>query len=234
MFVRALLLLSVLAGCTAPRAQVSVSAATSFGEVGIVDMRSAVPDIALDIRYAGTHNFVGTKIDGYDAPKCMLLQPVAEALGRVETALRVQGYRLKIFDCYRPVRSVQHFVRWAGDLDAQQMKAEFYPNLEKRDILGVYVASVSGHSRAATLDLTLMSCDSAGNCAELDMGTPFDFFDVRANTDHPGLPQSQRHNRDRLREAMRGQGFENYPAEWWHFTFKPEPSPTVSYDIPLR
>ena len=211
-----------------------MSAATSFSEVGIVDVRTVIPDVTLDIRYAGTHNFVGTKVEGYDAPKCMLLKPVAEALGRVESALRAQGYRLKIFDCYRPVRAVQHFVRWAEDPSAQSTKAEFYPGLDKTALLGEYIAPVSGHSRAATLDLTLMSCDSTPQCAELDMGTPFDFFDVRANTDHPGLPESQRHNRDRLREAMRGEGFENYPAEWWHFTFKPEPTPTVSYDIPVR
>ena len=211
-----------------------MSGATSFSEVGIVDARSVIADLAVDMRYAGTHNFVGAKVDGYDAPKCMLLKPVAEALGRVEAVLRSDGYRLKIFDCYRPVRAVQHFVRWAEDPSAQATKAEFYPALDKKLLLGEYIAPVSGHSRAATLDLTLMACDSTGKCTDLDMGTPFDFFDVRANTDHPGLQASQRRNRDRLREAMRSAGFENYAAEWWHFTFKPEPSPTTSYDIPIR
>jgi D-alanyl-D-alanine dipeptidase len=225
----------LIASCATPQAQVSLSPATAFAEVGIVDVAQVVPGLMLDIRYAGTHNFVGEAIDGYGSHKCFLHEQAAAALRRVEIALRSDRLRLKVFDCYRPVRAVQHFVRWAGDLGDQSTKAEFYPNLDKRALLGEYIAPVSGHSRAATLDLTLMSCDSSGaRCAELDMGTPFDFFDVRAHTDHPRLPDAQRANRDRLRNAMRREGFENYPAEWWHYTFKPEPSPQLMFDIPVR
>jgi D-alanyl-D-alanine dipeptidase len=223
----------VFSSCAAPQAQVTVSSAKSFAEVGIVDIEEKIPDVALEIRYAGTNNFVGKSIDGYESPKCFLLEPAAAALARAEASLRKDGLRLKIFDCYRPVRAVKHFVRWAEDLKDQRMKAQFYPALDKTQLLGEYIAPVSGHSRAATLDLTLISCES-GHCEELDMGTPFDFFDVRAHTDFPGISQQERRNRDRLREALHAEGFENYAAEWWHYTFKPEPTPTVAYDIPVK
>jgi len=201
----------------------------------MVDIRSLVPDFSVDMRYAGTSNFTGTAITGYEAPRCYLLKPVAEALQRVELALRKHRQRLKVFDCYRPVRAVQHFVRWAHDLDDQGTKPQHYPNLDKRVLLGEYIASTSGHSRGATMDLTLTQCDRTGRkCQPLDMGTDFDFFDVRANTDTPGITPAQRRNRQRLRRAMEGEGFQNYAQEWWHYTFRPEPAPNVAFDFPVR
>jgi zinc D-Ala-D-Ala dipeptidase len=223
----------LFSGCATPQSQVTVSTATDFASVGIVDLQRLIPDVALEIRYAGENNFVGSPVEGYEAPKCLLLERAAAALARAEAALRKANFRLKIFDCYRPVRAVKHFVRWAEDLSDQRMKAQFYPGLDKTQLLGEYIAPVSGHSRAATLDVTLMSCERS-SCAELDMGTPFDFFDLRAHTDSAEVTPEQRRNRDRLREALRAEGFENYAAEWWHYTFKPEPSPDVAYDIPIR
>jgi D-alanyl-D-alanine dipeptidase len=220
--------------CAASLAAVETSTARTFATADLVDIRDLIPDIALEIRYASNHNFVGEPIDGYDAAKCYLKSQAAKALRQVEASLRPQGLRLKIFDCYRPVRAVQHFVRWAEDVPDQRMKAEFYPSLDKAKLLGEYIASVSGHSRGATLDLTLMKCDASARCEALDMGTPFDFFDERAHTDFPGVTAEQRANRDRLRDAMTRAGFENYSAEWWHYTFTPEPTPTVQYDIPVR
>lgn len=229
----ALISLTLVAGCAASQAPVSTSPATEFPAVGIVDVQSIVPDVALDIRYAGTNNFVGQRVDGYDAPKCYLHQAAAEALGRVQRELQGDGLRLKIFDCYRPVRAVKHFVRWAEDTGDRRTQASFYPSLDKSQLLGEYIAPVSGHSRASTIDLTLARCDASG-CQELDMGTPFDFFDERAHTDYPGVTETQRRNRDRLRTAMTQAGFENYTAEWWHYTLKPEPTPAVQYDIVVR
>lgn len=226
----ALFVLSLLAGCAESQAQVSLSPATEFAAVGIVDVSSTIPGVALDMRYAGTNNFVGSRVEGYDAPKCYLHKAAAEALGRVERELRADGLRLKIFDCYRPVRAVKHFVRWAEDLSDRRTQATYYPKLDKSQLLGVYIAPVSGHSRAATIDLTFMKCDAA-DCREVDMGTPFDFFDERAHTDFAGVTDAQRSNRDRLRAAMTRAGFENYTLEWWHYTFKPEPTPAVQYDI---
>jgi len=188
--------------------------------------------MAQEIRYAGSENFVGMPIDGYDAPRCYLLEPVAEALRKVEEDLRRQDLRLKIFDCYRPTRAVAHFVRWAHDPDDQRNRADYYPDMDKPDLLDGYIAPVSGHSRGATVDLTLLQCDD-GACEPLDMGTGFDFFGPRANTDSPLATPAQRANRERLREAMGRHGFANYPMEWWHYTLQPEPSPTLMYDIPV-
>jgi D-alanyl-D-alanine dipeptidase len=214
-------------------AAVETSAARTFSDADLVDVRTLVPDIALDIRYAGTRNFVGSRVDGYEAEKCFLKSQAAQALQRVETQLRSQGLRLKIFDCYRPVRAVQHFVRWAEEIEDQRAKQEYYPNLDKAQLLGEYIAPVSGHSRGATVDLTLMKCNANG-CTELDMGTPFDFFDERAHTDHAAITREQRDNRQTLRKAMEREGFENYSAEWWHYTFKPEPTPNLQYDLVVR
>lgn len=185
-----------------------------------------------EIRYAGSENFVGVPIDGYEAPRCYLLEPVAEALQKVEQDLRKQDLRLKIFDCYRPNRAVAHFVRWANDPNDQRNRVDYYPDMDKPDLLDGYIAPVSGHSRGATVDLTLLQCDD-GACEPLDMGTGFDFFGPRANTASPLATPAQRANRERLGEAMARHGFVNYPMEWWHFTLQPEPSPTLMFDVPV-
>ncbi len=211
-----------------------VSGAQTAQAAGMVDIQSLVSDMRLDMRYASDTNFVGKRVRGYEAARCYLLKPVAEALQRVERSLREQSMRLKIFDCYRPVRAVQHFVEWAGDLRDQKTKSRYYPNLEKGELLDGYIASTSGHSRGATVDLTLMRCDVAGDCADADMGTDFDFFDVLAHTDSANITPRQRENRQRLRAAMEKEGFQNYAMEWWHYTLQPEPSKEVAYDFPVR
>src|SRR5690606_3013569 len=169
----------------------------------------------------GTHNFTGGIVEGYDAPRCLLLRPAAEALAKVQASLRPQRMRLRVYDCYRPVRAVQAFMRWVDDDPSRATKREFYPDLDKVQLRGVYIAAVSGHSRGATTDLGLLQCDADGRCEPLDMGTPFDYFGERANTDFPGITGIQRGNRQRLRLAMESAGFANYPMEWWHYTFKP-------------
>jgi len=220
------------AGC-ASAPSMDIAPATTAAAAGLVDVRTLAPDIDLDMRYAGSHNFTGAPVDGYDAPRCYLLEPVAKAIARAEMTLREQGYRLRIFDCYRPARAVRAFVAWANNAD-ETTKPEFYPALEKRDLLGGYISPTSGHSRGATVDLTLMRCDASGSCAPLDMGTAFDFFDPLANTDSSRVTPEQRANRDRLRDAMQRAGLRNYPMEWWHYTLDPEPAPKAFYDVPIR
>lgn len=223
------------AGCaTAPAMQ--VSAATTPEAAGLVDIRTLVPDIDLEMRYAGSDNFVGARVDGYEAARCYLLEPAARALQKAELALREQGQglRLRLYDCYRPARAVRHFIVWAHDLGDQRTKPRYYPNLDKRDLLGDYISPTSGHSRGATVDLTLMQCDAHGACMPLDMGTDFDFFDLSAHTESDSATPAQRGNRLRLRAAMQHAGFRNYPMEWWHFTLDPEPAPTVFHDVPIR
>ncbi|WP_109123906.1 M15 family metallopeptidase [Dyella sp. C11] len=213
----------------------TLSPATTAKQAGLVDIRQFAPDMAEDIKYAGSDNFVGTPVDGYLAPKCLLLKPAAEALARVERDLHAQHQQLKVFDCYRPARAVKHFVRWAGDLDDQRTKATHYPLLDKRALLGDYIAPVSGHSRGATVDLTLMQCDAANaHCQPLDMGTDFDYFGTLANTDSPGATAAQHANREALKRAMEREGFRNYAMEWWHYTLNPEPTPDTIYDVPVQ
>ncbi|PXV59571.1 D-Ala-D-Ala dipeptidase vanX. Metallo peptidase. MEROPS family M15D [Dyella jiangningensis] len=213
----------------------ALSPATTAAQAGLVDIRQLAPDIAEDIKYAGSDNFVGAPVDGYLASKCLLLKPAAEALARVERDLRASHQRLKVFDCYRPARAVKHFVRWAGDLSDQRTKAAHYPRLDKSALLGDYIAPVSGHSRGATVDLTLMQCDAQdARCTPLDMGTDFDYFGTLANTDSPEATPAQHANRDVLKRAMEREGFRNYAMEWWHYTLAPEPTPNVIYDVPVQ
>lgn len=227
------LLIALLAAC-AGNPEVRTSGAADARAAGMIDIATLAPDIRLDIRYAGSDNFIGTPIRGYEAPRCYLLRPVAEALARVQAGLRAQQLSLLVFDCYRPVRAVRHFVAWAHDPADQRNKARYYPNLGKDQLLDAYIAGTSGHSRGATLDVTLARCDGRARCEPLDMGTGFDLFDRRAHTDAPGITPVQRANRRRLLQAMAGGGFVNYPLEWWHYTYRPEPSPSTAYDFPVR
>lgn len=210
-----------------------ISKAADAAAAGMVEIRSLVPDMSLEIRYAGDENFVGRPVVGYEAPGCYLHKRAAEALARVEHELRPRGLRLHIYDCYRPVRAVQDFVRWAGDLSDQKTKPRYYPKLDKSVLLGDYISPTSGHSRGATLDLTMIEV-RAGRETPLDMGTGFDYFDELAHTDSPNATAAQRVNRERLRAAMRREGFENYPLEWWHYTYKPEPTPATAFDFPVK
>ena len=201
----------------------------------MIDIRTLVPDITEDIKYASRDNFTGAPVPGYGAAKCFLELPAAHALADAEQQLREKHMRLKIWDCYRPARAVDAFVRWAHDLDDQSTKADHYPNLDKSKLLGDYIADVSNHTRGATVDLTAMQCDEHGeHCYELDMGTPFDLFDPRAHTASDQVTPAQRANRQRLVQAMAAAGFENYSEEWWHYTLVMHPQPSNLYDVPIQ
>jgi len=231
---RSALLLALLAGSAHAAAPgVTISSARDVAEAGLVDIRTLAPAIEQDIRYASPDNFTGQRVPGYDAAKCYLLAPAATALAQVEADLRAEGYALRLYDCYRPAHAVTAFVAWAQDPKEQSRKALQYPDLDKSALLGDYIAETSGHSRAATVDLTLLDCRT-GPCAPVDMGTDFDFFGPRAHTDAPEISAAQRSRRQHLRQAMARHGFANYPMEWWHFTLQPEPAPTTAYDVPVR
>lgn len=217
-----LLLCLALGGCANPVR----SEAPEWASV-LVDVRSLAPDLALDIRYATADNFTGRPVPGYSAPKCLLHRPVAQALARVEQGLRGQGMALVVYDCYRPTVSVSAFMAWAKDAD-QSTKAAFYPELDKSVLVPDYIAQKSGHSRAATVDVGLLDCRT-GPCRPFDMGTAFDYFGPRANTAYPQLSTEQRGNRAMLLGAMAAEGFENYPMEWWHFTWKAGELPDTAY-----
>ncbi len=195
-----------------------------------VDVASEVPGLVVDMRYFGTRNFVGTRVEGYDAPVCILSRQAAAAVAAVQRDLLPRQLGLKVFDCYRPVRAVSHFVRWARDPD-HRTKAEFYPDVDKRHLFREgYISQRSGHSRGSTVDLTLVSLP--GN-QELDMGTPFDFLSPRAGSRGSITPE-QRANRKILSDVMRRHGFIPYEKEWWHFTLRNEPFPNDYFDFPVR
>jgi len=196
-----------------------------------VDASTIVPGLVADIRYAGSHNFVGRPIDGYEAPRCLLTQAAANALADVARDLSARGLVIKVFDCYRPMRAVMNFVRWAHDLNDTAAKAEFYPDVDKRTLFrDGYIASRSGHSRGSTMDLTLATADGH----ELDMGTPFDFFSPKSWTAAASVGPEQHANRMLLATAMRRRGFRGYDKEWWHFTLRDEPFPATYFDFPVR
>lgn len=195
-----------------------------------VDVASEVPGLVVDMRYFGTHNFVGMRIDGYDAPVCILSRQAAAALAAVQRDLLPRQLGLKVFDCYRPVRAVSHFARWARDPD-NKTKAEFYPDIDKRNLFREgYISQRSGHSRGSTVDLTIVSLPSN---QELDMGTPFDFLSPRAGS-RGNITPEQRANRKILSDVMRRHGFIPYEKEWWHFTLRNEPFPNDYFDFPVR
>ena len=212
----------------------AVSPAVDATAAGMVDVRALAPDIEVEMRYAGVDNFTGAPVPGYAANRCYLLRPAAEALARVQASLRAEGLGLRVYDCYRPAHAVLSFVDWVGSPDDPALKARWYPNVDRIALMPGYIGRVSGHSRGATVDLTLVRCDGQGGCAPLDMGTPYDFFDPLAHTDAAEITGVQRDNRLRLVEAMAAQGLANYPKEWWHFTLRPEPDPGTAYDFPVR
>lgn len=197
---------------------------------GFVYIRDVIPSAYEDIRYAGSHNFVGCPVDGYFAPRGVLREEAAMALKNAADAFEKQGLYLLIYDAYRPQRAVDHFVRWAKDLDDTKMKAEFYPTLDKSELFPRgYIAVYSGHSRGMTVDLTLTD----GDGTPLDMGGEFDWFAKISSHDYADLTPAQKANRRLLRETMLAAGFEDYSEEWWHYTL-PSDAPKVYYDFPIE
>lgn len=190
-----------------------------------------VPGIVQEIRYYSTYNFVGDRIDGYEEPVAILSKEAARALKSVANEANAMGYRLKIFDAYRPARAVRHFVFWGiEDLDLR-MKPFFYPQLEKQVLFQRgYIAKESSHSRGSTVDLTLLDM---GTGKEVDMGSPFDLFDPISHPDCREVTDEQYDNRMLLQNLMVRAGFEPIDCEWWHFTLRDEPFPDTYFDFPV-
>lgn len=202
---------------------------------GFVYVQDVAPGIEVDLRYASDRNFLGQRVDGYVEPRCILTRAAAEALGKVQADLGSFGLGLKIFDAYRPQRAVNHFVRWAQDLEDTKMTAEYYPRVAKKDLFKEgYIAEKSGHSRGSTVDLTIVSFDAQGRRSELDMGTGFDFFGPESWPDSMLVSATQRAHRMLLSLVMQKHGFAPYAKEWWHFTLKKEPFPQTYFDFPVQ
>jgi D-alanyl-D-alanine dipeptidase len=221
-----------------------------------IDIQKVIPEVLLDIRYYGPHNFVGEKVDGYLAPKCYLTKEAAEALGKVQQDLAPYSLSLKVYDCYRPQRAVNHFVRWATEIENTKTMREFYPTIDKRNLFkDGYIDSKSGHSRGSTVDLTIVPLPAPvqadyipgqklSECylpAEhrfgdnsIDMGTGFDCFHELSNTANANIGRQQKINRLLLKSLMEKHGFRNYDKEWWHYTLKNEPCPDTYFNFVIE
>lgn len=233
------------------------AAVAAAGEVGLpvelVRLREVGPDIRQDIRYAGSFNFTGQPVPGYLAAECILWRPAAAALARAQAKLAAEGYGLKVYDCYRPVRAVLAFAAWSQSPGQDAMRPVFYPAFAKSSLFERgYIARRSKHSRAIAVDIGLVRAGEAdrptpreaGACSgpfadranelSLDLGTAFDCFSPASATDARDISPAARENRDRLRNALAREGFKNYASEWWHFEFDRPGTPQASYDVPVR
>ena len=198
---------------------------------GFVLLSDFVPDIIQEIRYYTTYNFIGDRIDGYEEPCALLTKEAARALKSASNEMFVRGYRLKIFDAYRPACAVKHFVLWGIEDQDIRMKPYFYPKLEKQELfVKGYIAKQSSHSRGSTVDLTLLDMNTG---KELDMGSPFDLFDEISHPDCRDISDEQYENRMILQQVMVRNGFCSIDCEWWHFTLRDEPYPDTYFEFPV-
>ena len=198
---------------------------------GFVLLDAAVPDVILEIRYYSTYNFIGDRIAGYEDPVAIVTKEAGDALRDVSRELVRNGFRLKVYDAYRPQKAVDHFKAWAADLGDSRMRAYFYPELEKDRLLPEgYIMGRSSHSRGSTVDVTLFDMNAG---KDADMGGPFDWFGERSHPDYAGVTPEQYKNRMLLRDVMVRHGFEPYEKEWWHFTLQDEPYPDTYFTFPV-
>jgi zinc D-Ala-D-Ala dipeptidase len=219
---------------------------------GFVYLRDTDPTIVQDIRYAGSHNFVGRPIEGYLAAECILSDRAATALKTVQGMLAEKKLSLIVWDCYRPRRAVDDFLRWSKDPTHAEMKAEFYPRTDKQKLFALgYLATRSAHSRGSTVDLgivpstfsspppgpvpALKACTlPKGERFEdgtIDLGTGYDCLDVLGNTSNASVGEAALRNRQLLKSTMAKAGFRPYAREWWHFELVNEPFGREGFDF---
>ena len=198
---------------------------------GFVILGDFIPQIVQEIRYYSTYNFIGDRIDGYEEPIALLTKEAARALKGVSNEMMVQGYRLKIYDAYRPAYAVKHFVLWGIEDTDIRMKPYFYPDLQKQELFAKgYIAKMSSHSRGSAVDLTLLDMKTG---KELDMGSPFDLFSEASHPDYKGVTEEQYNNRMLLQKVMVRNGFSPIDCEWWHFALMKEPYPDTYFNFPI-
>ena len=199
---------------------------------GFIDIKEYIPSIIIDLKYSSDDNFTGRVVNGYESPKCLLTFEAASSLRNIQTILNKSGYSLKIYDAYRPQRSVNHFINWSKNQSDTINKSYYYPNLAKSTLFKLgYIASKSSHSRGSTVDITLVDIISG---KEVDMGSPYDFFGLESSHDYKNISITQKNNRKLLLDIMTKNGFSSYSKEWWHYTFIDEPFPTTYFDFTIN
>ncbi|MCF0117737.1 MAG: M15 family metallopeptidase [Bacilli bacterium] len=200
---------------------------------GFCIITDSVPDAILEIRYYSTFNFIGHRINGYEQPTAIITKEAASALKKVSDEVMKDGYRLKIFDAYRPQCAVDMFVEWAKDTNDTIMKPYFYPMLTKERLIPEgYIAEKSGHTRGSTVDLTLFDMETE---KDVDMGGPFDWFGELSHPENKdSVSEEQYQMRQYLKNVMLKNGFKGIDSEWWHFTLKDEPYPDTYFTFVLN
>ena len=210
--------------------QISYASQISYDKSNFLPVCTAIDDAAYDIRYYSPNNFTGHRINGYKAPIAYMTKEGVNALSVAAADLRKQGYRLLIWDTYRPQKAVDDFVEWINNPDIEGDKT-FYPKLKKSQLLeGQYIMAKSGHSRGSTVDLTIIKKDGSF----VDMGGTFDLFSEISHPDYKKLTKEQKKNRKILHDAMIKAGFEGIDSEWWHFTLKDEPYKDTYFDFDVE
>lgn len=195
-------------------------------------VEDVIPSIKVELRYFSDNNFLGNIVDGYKKDTAILTNQAAMALKNVQNELKQYNLSIMIYDSYRPQTAVNHFVRWARNLNDTINKKQFYPEVKKQHLFKEgYIASKSGHSRGSTMDITLVDIYT---CEPLDMGSPYDFFGSESWVENKKLTAQQQANRMLLQTVMQKHGFRNYPKEWWHFTLRNEPFPNTYFDFPVN
>jgi len=249
------LLETLLPGAFALAAITPASPAPAGLPAGFVYLADIEPSIIQDLRYAGSHNFVGRPIAGYEANEVIMTEKAARALAKAQGRLAEKQLSLIIWDAYRPTRATAEFIRWSKDPNDAKMKAEFYPNIDKSRIFELgYLSTRSAHSRGSTVDLgiaprgatvprfdpatKLTGCTTGRNeryvDGALDFGTGYDCMDVKSSTLASSVSPEAHKNRLMLRDLMVAAGFKPYHKEWWHFELIDEPFPDQSFDFPIR
>lgn len=227
------LVCDTLSGWGTPDDSLFVATPTPTPNPHFVLVSDVCPDIIEEIRYYSSFNFVGQRIPGYERPVAYLTREAAESVKAVSDELKGLGYRLKIFDAYRPQKAVDYFIRWGHDLKDERMKAQFYPDCPKSELFHRgYLAHKSGHTRGSTVDVTLFDVKLQ---KDVDMGSTYDLLGEPSHYNYTkGLSQEQIANRRLLREVMSRHGFKPIQCEWWHFTLRNEPYPNTYFTFPIR
>ena len=210
--------------------QIMFASEISYDKSNFAPVYTMIDDAAYDIRYYSSNNFTGNKINGYKAPVAYMTKEGLNALSIAAEDLRKQGYRLLIWDTYRPQKAVDNFVEWINNPNDEGDRS-FYPELKKSDLLkGQYIMAKSGHTRGSTVDLTLIKKDGSF----VDMGGTFDLFSEISHPDYKKLTKTQKKNRKILHDAMIKAGFKGIDSEWWHFTLENEPYPDTYFNFDIE
>lgn len=221
-----ILLVFILFSCV----QVTFASQISTDKSDFAPIYTVIDDAAYDIRYYSSNNFTGNKINGYKAPVAYMTKESLKALSVAAADLRKKGYRLLIWDSYRPQKAVDNFVAWIND-PKDEGDRTFYPDLKKSDLIkGNYIAEKSGHTRGSTVDLTIIKKDGSF----VDMGGTFDLFSEVSHPDYKKITKAQKKNRKILHDAMVKAGFNGIDSEWWHFTLKNEPYPDTYFNFDVE